>query len=142
MDGNDEILKAQQLWFKKVSHEVVGKPGEFAKEISDQLQREGAIAARDRVERLEAQREAMNLRIDTAIKAEQSLIERLETKIAETLPETASDSASASASAAKTATKSKKSATTAKATAPRKAAGASAAKPKAKARPKKTSKPK
>jgi hypothetical protein len=131
MNGIEQLLKTQSEWFKKVSHEVAGKPGEFVKELSDQLQREGVTAARDRVERLEAQREAINRRVDTAIKAEKSLIERLESKLAETRPEAAGGRARAAAPAAtaaavKKAASPRKAAATAKAATPRKAAATKA----------------
>jgi predicted component of type VI protein secretion system len=130
MNGIEQLLKTQSEWFKKVSHEVAGKPGEFVKELSDQLQREGVTAARDRVERLEAQREAINRRVDTAIRAEKSLIERLESKLAETRPEAAGGRAraapAATAAAVKKAASPRKAAATAKAATPRKAAATKA----------------
>src|SRR5437763_1751927 len=117
VDDSRGLFKDQEDWFQKASREVTGKTGTFLKDLAEQLQRDGVAAARERIDRLQAHRDAVLQRVDAAIDAEKAMIQRLSAKIAETRPADSATGARASPGAAAKASVAKKAAAPRKATA-------------------------
>ena len=72
MDELERILKAQAEWFRKVSRELADR------QEAEQLRRRGLKSAKQRLEKLKRHRAAILNRVDIAIEAEKSFIQRLE----------------------------------------------------------------
>lgn len=72
----DVILKAQQDWLDR-AQQAVGDPAS-AQPVPEELRNAGEKAARDRLARLETQRDALIRRFDVAVAEEQAALSRVE----------------------------------------------------------------